>query len=69
MLPWTTSIWQRDSQPNAPGKSGAVQMAKLVEHDHVERGELSCQGPDLADPDLFLEPVHSVDPFNLFLSL
>jgi len=44
-------------------------MAELVEHDHVEPGELSCQGPGLADPGLFLEPVHSVDPFNLFLSL
>jgi len=25
MLPRTTSIWQRDSQPNASGKPGAVQ--------------------------------------------
>ncbi len=26
MLPRTTSIWQRDSQPNASGKPGAVQF-------------------------------------------
>ena len=26
MLPRTTSIWQRDSQPNASGKPGAVHM-------------------------------------------
>lgn len=28
MLPRTTSIWQRDSQPNASGKPGAVQCRR-----------------------------------------
>jgi hypothetical protein len=29
MLPQTTSIWQRDSQPNASGKPGAVQIEEV----------------------------------------
>ena len=33
MLPQTTSIWQRDSQPNASGKPGAVQTC-LQTHAH-----------------------------------
>ena len=32
MLPRTTSIWQRDSQPNASGRPGAV---------HIEERRLS----------------------------
>ena len=32
MLPRTTSIWQRDSQPNASDKPGAVQMGRPHGH-------------------------------------
>jgi hypothetical protein len=31
MLPRTTSIWQRDSQPTASGEPGAVQLALMDE--------------------------------------
>ncbi|QHD67515.1 hypothetical protein GS397_10970 [Sphingobium yanoikuyae] len=30
MLPRPTSIWQRDSQPNASGRPGAVQIAIMA---------------------------------------
>ena len=38
MLPQTTSIWQRDSQPTASGKPGAVHT--LDDDDIVSSGEL-----------------------------
>ena len=36
MLPRTTSIWQRDSQPNASGKPGAVQKL-YKQRNQIER--------------------------------
>ena len=39
--------------------AGGRQVAELIEHDHVDAGELGGYVPGLADPDLLLEPVHT----------
>ena len=45
--------WNRSCPPECER-----QVTELVEHDHVEPRELDSQGPGLADPGLFFEPVH-----------
>src|SRR3546814_21197870 len=38
MLPRTTSIWQRDSQSNASGRPGAVQLVPSIAADPAREG-------------------------------
>ncbi|RYY06123.1 MAG: hypothetical protein EON55_24140 [Alphaproteobacteria bacterium] len=73
MLPRTTSIWQRDSQPNASGEPGAVQcqpdddrqvVQTLIDGRSADRTQ-TRQRSQIASP----YPVRKVDPGALDCSV
>ena len=45
MLPRTSSIWQHDSQPNASGKPGAVQLNGRISTSASSQRSLKCTFP------------------------
>jgi len=65
MLPRATSIWQRDSQPNASGRTGAVQsgpILKALAGDGAKSGSLVTRSENGALPAIDQRIAHASTP-------
>jgi hypothetical protein len=65
MLPRTISIWQRDSQPNASGRPGAVQPTRIAKNLSVDELSLSEPGEGFSFRAEILESRVSCESSNL----